>query len=315
MTLWRDQFIRINEFTRPGIKRTMTRNLVWHYTANPGASAANHFTYFNNLRDRYASAHIFIDSKEAVCIIPLDELAYHANQANPYSIGVELCIERDGTFHVNTIKQALAIGKELNRRYGLTISDQLRHYDVNGKICPKPWVDNPSSWQDFKQQLFAPDTKEDETLKLEQWQWKDLGDALSNMYHLSVNGQVKPPLITDYTWAEKAYTGRLKRDEFAWLNMIVLKGTYEEDYKIRRENKMEKTKVEKKRLRNYGFWTALVSQLLLVVQIGAKLLFDYTLTEDFAAEIVLFVDAILVVLATLGIISNPTKPDGKYFNL
>lgn len=73
--------------------------------------------------------------------------------------------------------------------------------------------------------------------------------------------------------------------------------------------------MEKKRLRNYGFWTALVAQLLLVVQIGAKLLFDYTLTEDFTTSIVLLVDAILVVLATLGIISNPTKPDGKYYNL
>lgn len=72
--------------------------------------------------------------------------------------------------------------------------------------------------------------------------------------------------------------------------------------------------MEKKRLRNYGFWTALVAQVLLVVQIGAKLLFDYTFTEDITTEIVLFADAILVVLATLGIISNPTKPDGKWFN-
>lgn len=219
--MWRDKFIRINEFTRPGIKRTLTRNLVWHYTANPGASAANHYTYFNNLTSRYASAHIFIDSKEAVCIIPLDELAYHANQANPYSIGVELCIERDGTFHPNTIKQALAIGKDLNRRYGLTISDQLRHYDVNGKICPKPWVDNHGAWEEFKRQLFAPETKEDEVLKLEQWQWKMLGDALGNMYQASVKGQVKPALITDYTWAEKAYKGQLTQSELAWLNMVV----------------------------------------------------------------------------------------------
>jgi len=72
---------------------------------------------------------------------------------------------------------------------------------------------------------------------------------------------------------------------------------------------------EKQRLRNYGFWVALVSQVLLVVQLGAKLLFDYTLTEDIKTEIVLLADAILVVLSTLGIISNPTKPDGKGFNL
>lgn len=72
---------------------------------------------------------------------------------------------------------------------------------------------------------------------------------------------------------------------------------------------------EKKRLRNYGFWMALISQLLLAVQIGAKVLFDYTLTEDWSTGIVLLADAILVVLATLGIISNPTKPESKGFNL
>lgn len=73
--------------------------------------------------------------------------------------------------------------------------------------------------------------------------------------------------------------------------------------------------MEKKRLRNYGFWIALVSQVLLAVQIGAKVIFGYTLTDDLTAEIVLFADAVLVVLATLGIISNPTKPDSKGFNL
>ncbi|WP_262362419.1 phage holin family protein [Paenibacillus senegalensis] len=68
-------------------------------------------------------------------------------------------------------------------------------------------------------------------------------------------------------------------------------------------------------MRNYGFWMALISQLLLAVQIGAKVLFDYTITDDWSTGIVLLADAVLVVLATLGIISNPTKPEGKGFNL
>lgn len=153
MSLWRNEFIPVNEFTRPGIKRNHTRNLVWHYTANPGASAANHYRYFANLRDRYASAHIFIDKNEAICIIPLDELAYHAGPANPYSIGIELCIEQDGSFHPDTIAQAVAIGKELNRMYGLTVSDQMRHFDITGKICPKPWVDDVGAWTRFRDQL------------------------------------------------------------------------------------------------------------------------------------------------------------------
>lgn len=214
MSLWRNEFIPINEFTRPGIKRTHTRNLVWHYTANPGASAANHYRYFANLRDRYASAHIFIDRHEAICIIPLDELAYHAGPANPYSIGIELCIEQDGSFHPNTIKQAVEIGKELNRIYGLSASDQMRHYDVTGKICPKPWVDDPEAWTMFRDQLIEKKKGDVEKVELETWQWKMLGDAIDGLY--------KKGIIGDYTWAEKAYTGTLTQSELSWLTMIVL---------------------------------------------------------------------------------------------
>jgi uncharacterized membrane protein len=71
----------------------------------------------------------------------------------------------------------------------------------------------------------------------------------------------------------------------------------------------------KTRFRNKALWTSLVAQSLLVVQIGAKLFFDYTLTEDLSTSIVAFADAVLVVLSTLGIISNPTKPDSDGYNL
>ncbi|WP_010271317.1 N-acetylmuramoyl-L-alanine amidase family protein [Paenibacillus senegalensis] len=80
-----------------------------------------------------------------------------------------------------------------------------------------------------------PAEKKEEVLKLVQWQWKDLGDALSNLYHLSVSGQVTPAVITDYTWAEKAYKGQLTHSELAWLNMIVferrLQGTLNQEAK------------------------------------------------------------------------------------
>lgn len=73
--------------------------------------------------------------------------------------------------------------------------------------------------------------------------------------------------------------------------------------------------LDKKRFRNYGFWIALVSQLLIVIQLGSKLVFDVSITEDMSAGIVALANGVLVVLSTLGIISNPTKPDGKGFNL
>ena len=53
----------------------------------------------------------------------------------------------------------------------------------------------------------------DEEMKLEQWQWKMLGDSLDGLY--------KSGAISDYTWAEKAYTGVLTQSELAWLNTIM----------------------------------------------------------------------------------------------
>jgi uncharacterized membrane protein len=56
------------------------------------------------------------------------------------------------------------------------------------------------------------------------------------------------------------------------------------------------------------YWLAVLSQVLLVIQLGAKLFFDYTLTEDLKAEIVIFVDAVLVLTSFAGIVSDPNKP-------
>ena len=75
MTSWKNKYININTYSRPGNKLTKVKKIIVHYTANNGATANNHYNYFNNLKGRYASAHIFVDKKEALCIIPLDEIA------------------------------------------------------------------------------------------------------------------------------------------------------------------------------------------------------------------------------------------------
>ncbi|SCW74988.1 hypothetical protein SAMN04487970_103965 [Paenibacillus tianmuensis] len=45
------------------------------------------------------------------------------------------------------------------------------------------------------------------------WQWKQLGDALDGLH--------KKGLLSDYTWAEKAYKRQLTGAELAYLNMVV----------------------------------------------------------------------------------------------
>jgi N-acetylmuramoyl-L-alanine amidase len=171
MTLWRNQFLKVNPYTRPGTKLKAVKKLVLHWTANPGASAQNHFDYFNGTaiqQKRCASAHIFVDKKEAICVIPLDEVAYHANDgtyrgipelkpnANLLSIGVEMCVEKDGTFHPNTIARTEDVFVELCKKFNLDPSkDIVRHYDITHKNCPAPWVKDGQKFIDFKNRVKA----------------------------------------------------------------------------------------------------------------------------------------------------------------
>ncbi|MFC7560275.1 N-acetylmuramoyl-L-alanine amidase family protein [Paenibacillus farraposensis] len=96
---------------RPGTRLTSGNPvfLVAHDTDNPGASADNHYDYFNNLVDRSASAQTFIDDKKILEIIPAGtgpdpaEKAWHVlynvttdnelygDDANDIALGVELC--------------------------------------------------------------------------------------------------------------------------------------------------------------------------------------------------------------------------------
>lgn len=166
MAVWKNDYIKINEHSRPGLKLTNHAKGIAHYTANPGATAANHWNYFNNLNDRYASAHIFVDKHEAICIIPLDEVAYAANDgtyrgvpalkpnANYKSISVEMCQEPDGSFHPDTIDRTEDVFVELSKMYGWDpLKDIVRHYDVTHKNCPAPWVSNPKAFTDFKNRV------------------------------------------------------------------------------------------------------------------------------------------------------------------
>lgn len=96
---------------RPGTRLTTgtPEFFVAHDTGNPGATADNHYAYFNSLKDRTASAHVFIDDTKILEIIPTGtgsdpaEKAWHVlynvktdndlfgYDANDAAIGVEFC--------------------------------------------------------------------------------------------------------------------------------------------------------------------------------------------------------------------------------
>lgn len=174
MSVWINDFIKINRYSRPGTKLKSVAKIILHYTANHGASANNHVIYFGKTmieqneklpeqKRRFASAHIFTDKNEARCIIPLDEVAFAANDgtfrgvpelkpnANHLSISVEMCQEKDGSFHPDMISRTVNVMVELCKKYKLDpLTDIVRHYDVTKKNCPAPWVKNGQAFIDFK---------------------------------------------------------------------------------------------------------------------------------------------------------------------
>ncbi|MCY8609871.1 peptidoglycan-binding protein [Bacillus haynesii] len=161
-------FVKVNKFTRPGLKMSGVRGIVMHWTATPGASALNERNYFNGtcIADkRYASAHYFVDRKEVQHIIPENEVAYHAHDqnrcyvsflkpnANTTALGVEMCVEKDGKIHSETVQNAAELVADLCKRYGLSTDRIVRHYDVTNKSCPTPWVRDSSQLTAFRKKV------------------------------------------------------------------------------------------------------------------------------------------------------------------
>ena len=52
-----------------------------------------------------------------------------------------------------TIKNAADLVKLLMKKYNVPVERVIRHYDVTGKVCPKPFVDDEKVWKTFKERL------------------------------------------------------------------------------------------------------------------------------------------------------------------
>lgn len=73
--------------------------------------------------------------------------------------------------------------------------------------------------------------------------------------------------------------------------------------------------MNKKRWRNYALWISVTSQALLLIQLIGHLTGAFDVTDVMKQDILTVVDVALGLLATLGIISNPTKPESGGYNL
>ena len=156
--------------------------LVLHYTANNGDTALSNCKYFSGA-NRNASAHYFVDEKGVYRSVRDMNVAWHCGSMNGYkhkycrntnSIGIEMCsrIDSNGRFYIEreTIANAIELTKFLMEKYDIPVDNVIRHYDVTGKMCPKPFVEDEKLWLDFKDRLEEEEVKRYNTIdEIPEW--------------------------------------------------------------------------------------------------------------------------------------------------
>ena len=150
------------------------RYIVMHYTANNGDTARNNCDYYHRVGGLQASAHYFVDEHGAMQSVREGDTAWHCGARaywhpecrNANSIGIEMCSRKraDGSYYIlpETVANAAALAREIMQRYGIDTDHVLRHYDVTGKRCPMPWVDDPAQWAAFLAMLTPEHPNEEE---------------------------------------------------------------------------------------------------------------------------------------------------------
>ena len=143
--------------------------LVYHYTGNATDTAKANAEYFQTgYRD--ASAHYIVDDNNIIQSVPdnyvawsvgstgwLDPASPYASKGHKYwgiarnvnTLNIEMC-STNGRHTAKTLQNAKELGQYLCEKYNIPNSRVIRHFDVNGKLCPITFVTNEAAWNSFK---------------------------------------------------------------------------------------------------------------------------------------------------------------------
>ena len=202
-----------------GSKRN-TNNIKWlviHYTANDGDSAKGNGNYFKNNKPK-ASAHYFVDDNVIVNSVPDNYTAYavggkkYNNNGGKYygvctntnSLSIELCdTKRNGKSDLSseTRKNAIELARHLCKKYKIDKNHVIMHYQVNGKLCPKYFVEDTKAWKKFKDDIFS-DVKSTKTVKKP----TVINSTLVKEMQKALNSTYKIKLVIDGKLGEKTKT-------------------------------------------------------------------------------------------------------------
>ena len=155
-------YLTVNEWSRPGTELEEINGVVIHYVGNPGTTAHANRNYFESLSSgqegTYASSHFIVGLEgEVIQCVPLTEVAYASNTRNGDTVSIEVCHpDETGEFSPVTYDRAVELTAWLCVQFKLDPeTDVIRHYDVTGKECPRYYVEHPEAWDAFRADVSA----------------------------------------------------------------------------------------------------------------------------------------------------------------
>lgn len=168
-----EDFLTVNNYSRPGSQLKQIKGIVVHWVANANTSAKANRDFFENRKSGktgYGSTQYLIDLDGSVIYaIPQTELAYHvgadkysslalerlSSYPNNCTIGIECThIDHNGLMTEKTYETLVELCADLAKKFSLDPLNALyRHFDITGKNCHKWFVDNPAEWERFKYQV------------------------------------------------------------------------------------------------------------------------------------------------------------------
>jgi N-acetylmuramoyl-L-alanine amidase CwlA len=145
--------------------------IVIHFTLGTVDTDENNGDYFAR-EDTGTSCNYFTDDDSATESVPADKVAYHCGKdysggkapfwgkcTNANSIGIEMCgFAKDKILDIRnkTVANTVKLTKKLMKKFNIDIDHVIRHYDVAGKNCPAPFVENELAWECFKLNCQTP---------------------------------------------------------------------------------------------------------------------------------------------------------------
>lgn len=149
--------------------RKNIKYIVIHYTGCSGDKARSNGLFFKNYNTRSAGAHLFVD-KQGVIVksVSMNRTAwsvggwftnkngaasYKGRCTNANSVSIELCDAVKGTNDIQDQAVKWLIHNYI-QKYCPNAKTIIRHWDVNGKCCPAPFVGTDNKkWKSFKKKV------------------------------------------------------------------------------------------------------------------------------------------------------------------